>query len=315
MRTVSGRACARAWPRRSSKPTNRFGCSWSRCSARAMRCSRTCRASARRRWRARSPARSGCASAASSARRTCCPPTSPARTSSTAARSGSSPGRSSRTCCWPTRSTAPRRATQSALLEAMQERQVTVEGETRPLPTPFLVLATQNPIELEGTFPLPEAQLDRFLVRVTLGYPSEAGELAIAERYQASAEPLERSSRSPTRSDWSSFGTPPAPSSSATGSAATSSAGARHPGASGSAAWREPANEWRALSRGAGVGAAGRPLVHASRRCGRGRTGRADASAAPRCRPPAARRERGSRRRGGPHDRAARPQRGGFLIQ
>jgi MoxR-like ATPase len=81
--------------------------------------------------------------------------------------------------------------TQAALLEAMQERQVSVEGETRPLPRPFLVLATQNPIELEGTFALPEAQLDRFLVRVTLGYPSEAGELAIAERYQAAAEPLE----------------------------------------------------------------------------------------------------------------------------
>ncbi len=81
--------------------------------------------------------------------------------------------------------------TQAALLEAMQERQVSVEGETRPLPTPFLVLATQNPVELEGTFALPEAQLDRFLVRVTLGYPSEAGELAIAERHQAAAEPLE----------------------------------------------------------------------------------------------------------------------------
>jgi MoxR-like ATPase len=81
--------------------------------------------------------------------------------------------------------------TQAALLEAMQERQVSVEGETRPLPLPFLVLATQNPVELEGTFALPEAQLDRFLVRVTLGYPSEAGEMAIAERYQAAAEPLE----------------------------------------------------------------------------------------------------------------------------
>ena len=64
--------------------------------------------------------------------------------------------------------------TQSALLEAMQERQVTVEGVTRPLPLPFFVIATQNPIEFEGTFPLPEAQLDRFLVSVSLGYP-EAG--------------------------------------------------------------------------------------------------------------------------------------------
>jgi MoxR-like ATPase len=62
--------------------------------------------------------------------------------------------------------------TQSALLEAMQEQQVTVDGVTRMLPRPFLVLATQNPIEYEGTFPLPEAQLDRFLMRLTMGYPS-----------------------------------------------------------------------------------------------------------------------------------------------
>jgi MoxR-like ATPase len=66
--------------------------------------------------------------------------------------------------------------TQAALLEAMQERQVTVDGVTYPLPDPFFVLATQNPVELEGTFPLPEAQLDRFLLRVRMGYPSEAEE-------------------------------------------------------------------------------------------------------------------------------------------
>ncbi len=69
--------------------------------------------------------------------------------------------------------------TQSALLEAMQEQQVTVDGITRPLPRPFLVLATQNPIEYEGTFPLPEAQLDRFLMRLTVGYPSPADEKAL----------------------------------------------------------------------------------------------------------------------------------------
>jgi MoxR-like ATPase len=69
--------------------------------------------------------------------------------------------------------------TQSALLEAMQEQQVTVDGETRLLPRPFLVLATQNPIEYEGTFPLPEAQLDRFLMRLTLGYPSAPDERQI----------------------------------------------------------------------------------------------------------------------------------------
>ncbi|MGQ0609165.1 MAG: AAA family ATPase [Chloroflexota bacterium] len=81
--------------------------------------------------------------------------------------------------------------TQSALLEAMQERQVSVDGETRPIPAPFLVLATQNPVELEGTFALPEAQLDRFLVRVVLGYPEEADERSIARRYRAAVEPLE----------------------------------------------------------------------------------------------------------------------------
>ncbi len=80
--------------------------------------------------------------------------------------------------------------TQSALLEAMQERQVSVEGTTRPLPDPFLLLATQNPIEYEGTFALPEAQLDRFLVRIRIGYPDEAAERLIARRYRAAHEPL-----------------------------------------------------------------------------------------------------------------------------
>ena len=69
--------------------------------------------------------------------------------------------------------------TQSALLEAMEERQITVDGETYVLPEPFLVLATQNPIEYEGTFPLPEAQLDRFLMRVNLGYPERGDELQV----------------------------------------------------------------------------------------------------------------------------------------
>ncbi len=72
--------------------------------------------------------------------------------------------------------------TQSALLEAMQERQVTVDGVTRELPRPFLVLATQNPIEYEGTFPLPEAQLDRFLLKLSLGYPDPSDEKAILNR-------------------------------------------------------------------------------------------------------------------------------------
>jgi len=79
--------------------------------------------------------------------------------------------------------------TQSALLEAMQERQVTVDGETMALARPFLVLATQNPIELEGTFPLPEAQVDRFLLRLKLGYPTADEEDAILLRFE-SGDPL-----------------------------------------------------------------------------------------------------------------------------
>jgi len=78
--------------------------------------------------------------------------------------------------------TIPR--TQSSLLESMEERQVTVDGRTYPLPHPFLVLATQNPIELEGTFPLPEAQLDRFLLRIHLGYPEKNEEIDILHRFR-----------------------------------------------------------------------------------------------------------------------------------
>jgi MoxR-like ATPase len=72
--------------------------------------------------------------------------------------------------------------TQSALLEAMQESQVTIDGESHPLPPPFIVIATQNPIEYEGTFPLPEAQLDRFMVRLAVGYPDLGGEVEILRR-------------------------------------------------------------------------------------------------------------------------------------
>ena len=84
--------------------------------------------------------------------------------------------------------TTPR--TQSALLEAMQERQVTAEGDTKPLPRPFMVLATQNPIEQEGTFPLPEAQLDRFLIKIKIGYPSIQDDKLILSRFRQD-DPLE----------------------------------------------------------------------------------------------------------------------------
>ena len=76
------------------------------------------------------------------------------------------------------------------MLEAMEERQLTVEGETMAMPRPFLVIATQNPVELEGTFPLPEAQLDRFLLRLRMGYPDAAEEDAILLRFER-AQPLE----------------------------------------------------------------------------------------------------------------------------
>jgi len=84
--------------------------------------------------------------------------------------------------------------TQSALLEAMEERQVTVDDRTYSLPEPFMVMATQNPIEYEGTFPLPEAQLDRFLMRITLGHPSPDQEVAIldAQQYRHPIESIEQ---------------------------------------------------------------------------------------------------------------------------
>ena len=85
--------------------------------------------------------------------------------------------------------TIPR--TQSSLLECMEERQVTVDGQTHHLPAPFFVMATQNPIELEGTFPLPEAQLDRFLLKTRIGYPDRHEEIHILERFRES-DPLEQ---------------------------------------------------------------------------------------------------------------------------
>src|SRR5579864_8858219 len=79
--------------------------------------------------------------------------------------------------------------TQAALLEAMEERQVSVEGRPRPLPDPFLVAATQNPVEYEGTYPLPEAQLDRFLVKLTVGVPGRDEEIGILARHAAGFDP------------------------------------------------------------------------------------------------------------------------------
>lgn len=78
--------------------------------------------------------------------------------------------------------------TQSALLEAMQEKQVTIDGVSHPLPRPFMVMATQNPVELEGTFPLPEAQIDRFLLRIEIGYPTDREENDILERFRTTTQ-------------------------------------------------------------------------------------------------------------------------------
>ena len=83
--------------------------------------------------------------------------------------------------------------TQSSLLEAMEERQVTVDGESRPLPDPFLVIATQNPVEYEGTYPLPEAQLDRFLLKVTVPMPARADEAEVVRRHSAGFNPRDLS--------------------------------------------------------------------------------------------------------------------------
>jgi MoxR-like ATPase len=94
--------------------------------------------------------------------------------------------------------TIPR--TQSSLLECMEERQVTVDGKTHLLPAPFFVMATQNPIELEGTFPLPEAQLDRFLLKIRLGYPDRDEEIHILERFRES-DPFEQLSAVVTPDD------------------------------------------------------------------------------------------------------------------
>src|SRR5262249_56398517 len=82
--------------------------------------------------------------------------------------------------------------TQAALLEAMQENQVTIEGQTLPLPQPFMVLATQNPIEQEGVYRLPEAQLDRFLLRVEMGYPGPAQEVAMLKLHSQPVTPVEQ---------------------------------------------------------------------------------------------------------------------------
>ena len=95
--------------------------------------------------------------------------------------------------------------TQSALLQAMQEKQVTVDGVTHALPVPFMVCATQNPVELTGTYPLPEAQLDRFMIKIAMGYPDRADEIEILERNRVPASLFRHESHTdwPTIASWS----------------------------------------------------------------------------------------------------------------
>ena len=162
--------------RRAGDPRPRARCSsgacWRSC-ARGTSSSRTSPASARRCSPSRSPARSTASSRASRRRPTCCRPTSPASASSTSRANEFEfkPGPVFANLVLVDEINRASPKTQSALLECMQEAQVTVDGVTHPLARPFMVIATQNPIEYEGTFPLPEAQLDRFTMLLTLGYP------------------------------------------------------------------------------------------------------------------------------------------------
>ena len=155
------------------------------------------RASPRRSSPGSWPRRSTSASAASSSRPTCCRATSPAASSTTSARAGSSsaPGPVFTNLLLADEINRATPKTQAALLEAMQEAQVTIEGQSFPLEQPFLVIATQNPIELEGTYPLPEAQLDRFLLRVGVGYPERRRRARDPAAAAASGAPTPRPSR------------------------------------------------------------------------------------------------------------------------
>ena len=198
--------------------------------------------------------------------------------------------------------------TQSAFLEAMQEGGVTVDGTTHALPQPFMVLATQNPIELKGTFPLPEAQLDRFLLRVRMGYPSEAEEVEMLMRFRA-ADPMTEVRAVAVADDLprlkQSVRDVHVSEDVALYIAALARATREAPIA---AARREPAVVARAAARRPGVRGAGRPRLRDARR----RPG----ARRPRPRPPpapVARREpRPARPRGGAaRDRDRRPRAGG----
>ena len=183
--------CGTRWPRSSS--ARRAPCpAWSPPSwSAATSCSRACPAWPRRCWSRPWPPRSTSSSNGSSSRPTSCRPTWSARSSSTGSgpRSRSAPARCSPTCCLADEINRTPPKTQAALLESMEERQVSVEGEPRPLPEPFVVVATQNPVEYEGTYPLPEAQLDRFLFKLQVGYPTLEQEQEVLARHDRGLDP------------------------------------------------------------------------------------------------------------------------------
>ena len=168
--------------------------------------------------------------------------------------------------------------TQAALLEAMQERQITVDGVSHPLPEPFFVLATQNPIELEGTFPLPEAQLDRFLLRVRLGYPNEEQEERILMTTPAQRRTADRRARR-RPGDPRPAGPGRGRRARAPGAPLHRGARSRHARSPGARGGREPTRRGAARRRRASVGPARRPRLRPARRREAARRARADAPA------------------------------------
>ena len=165
--------------------------------------------------------------------------------------------------------------TQAALLESMEERQVTVEGDAHPLPDPFIVIATQNPVEYEGTYPLPEAQLDRFLFKLAVGYPSADQEQEVLARHDRGLDPHDTAAAgirpvataadiAAARAQIQDIRVDPA------GAGVHRRAGPGHPHRAGGHARRVAPRRGHGAARGQGVGLAGGPAVRDPRR-GQGR--------------------------------------------
>ena len=251
------------------------------------------RASGRRRSRAPSRARSAWSSRACSAPRTCCRPTSSGRTSTAGATrsSSSGPGPIFANVVVVDEINRASPKTQSGLLECMQERRVTVDVHTHELARPFVVLATQNPVEFEGTYPLPEAQVDRFMMRLSLGYPDAGAEAAMlgANEHGDRVEHLE-----PVGAAADVLAAQDAARrvhSADAGPRLHRRAAAPHPDRSARRARRQPARRAAAAARRQGARAAPRPRPRAARRRPGARGGGAG--------PPHRARARGRRRHAG----------------